>query len=121
MKRIILLLIFNLAIFSSCTNVSEDDLIVKTPQPVLTTFNDDVKVIIDNNCIVCHSNPPVNGAPVAFTTFSNVKNAVMNSNLINRISSQAGEAGAMPFGGPRLPQNLIDIIIKWEADGLLEE
>ena len=27
----------------------------------------------------------------------------------------------MPFGGPRLPQNTIDIIIQWEADGLLEE
>jgi len=52
--------------------------------------------------------------------FENVKNGVENNNLINRISKQAGESGAMPFGGPRLPQNLIDLLIQWEADGLLE-
>ncbi|NMH86658.1 hypothetical protein [Flavivirga algicola] len=121
MKRIFLLLIFQSIIFSSCTNVSEEDLIAKEPQPTITTYNDDVKTIIDNNCIVCHANPPVNGAPISLTTFNDVKNAVTNSNLINRISRQAGESGAMPFGGPRLPQNLIDIIQKWEDDGLLEE
>ncbi len=121
MKRILLLLIFNLAAISSCTNVSEEDLINETPQPVLTTYNDDVKTIIDNNCVVCHSNPPVNGAPISLTTFNDVKNAVMNSNLTDRISRQAGETGAMPFGGPRLPQSLIDTIKKWEDDGLLEE
>ncbi|MDO5977693.1 hypothetical protein [Flavivirga spongiicola] len=121
MKNILLLLTFILIVFSSCTNVSEDDLIIKTPQPVLTTYNDGVKTIIDNNCIACHANPPINGAPISLTTFSDVKNAVMNSNLIDRISRQAGESGAMPFGGPRLPQNLIDLIKKWEDDGLLEE
>ncbi len=121
MKRIYLLLAINLIIFSSCTNVSEEDLIVEIPQPVLTTYTDDIKTIIDNNCVGCHADPPVNGAPISLTTFSEVQNAVTNNNLIDRISRQAGEAGAMPFGGPRLPQNLIDLIQKWKDDGLLEE
>ena len=106
----------------SCTNHSESDLLepMPDPEPDLVTYVDDVKVIIDNNCLSCHSNPPVNGAPVHLTTYENVKSAVENANLISRISALAGEAGAMPFGGPRLPQNLIDLIIQWEADGLLE-
>jgi hypothetical protein len=53
-------------------------------------------------------------------TYEDVKNAVENRGLINRISSE--DTGfLMPFGGPRLPQNLIDIVIQWETDGLLEE
>ena len=42
-----------------------------------------------------------------------------NRDLIDRISTT--DLGfLMPFGGPRLPQNLIDTIIQWQADGLLE-
>jgi hypothetical protein len=52
--------------------------------------------------------------------YENVKDAVENRNLIGRIMG-TGLGPLMPFGGPKLPQNLIDIIIKWEADGLLEE
>ena len=105
----------------SCSNSSENDLIDEPlPEAEIVTYNTHVKTIIDNNCISCHSNPPTNGAPISLTTYGNVKNAVENSNLIGRISAQVGETGAMPFGGPRLPQSLIDIIIQWEADGLLE-
>lgn len=103
----------------NCTNVSESDLVNSQPPPTLTTYQD-IKIIIDNNCIGCHKAPPVNGANTSLTTFNNVKTAVLNNNLIGRISAQAGDAGAMPFGGPRLPQNLIDQIIQWEDDGLLE-
>jgi len=111
-----------LLIISSCSNVSEEDLII----PIIidegekVTYTENIKVIIENNCNFCHSNPPVNGAPIPLVTFENVKNAVQNSALIDRISRQAGEDGAMPLGGPRLPQNLIDLVIQWQADGLLE-
>jgi hypothetical protein len=53
-------------------------------------------------------------------TYDNVKEAVENRNLIGRISSQ-DLSFVMPFGGPRLPQNLIDAVIQWEENGLLEE
>lgn len=119
MKKIILL-IFTISILYSCTNTSEEDLIDVVVPPVIVTYNADVKVIIENNCLNCHIQPPVNGATIPLLIFDNVKSAVENNDLINRISKQAGESGAMPFGGPRLPQNLIDLIIQWEANGLLE-
>ena len=120
MKKIVLL-VFTISILFSCTNVSEDDLIDTQPLPMIVTYNDNVKTIIDNNCLNCHIQPPVNGATIPLLIYDNVKNAVLNSNLINRISSQAGESGAMPFGAPRLPQSLIDLVIQWETDGLLEQ
>ncbi|MDU8886429.1 hypothetical protein RXV94_09680 [Yeosuana sp. MJ-SS3] len=125
MKKYLIFSASIITIFSiiSCTNHSENDLLEPVPpdpDPELVTYIDDVKVIIDNNCIFCHNNPPVNGAPNSLTTYDKVKSAVENSNLINRISAQPGEAGFMPFGGTRLPQNLIDKIVQWETDGLLE-
>jgi len=109
-----------ISLFFSCANDSEDDLIDSVPIDELVTYNANVKTIIDNNCIGCHSNPPVNGAPMALVTFEDVKDAVENRGLINRISSD--DLGfLMPFGGPKLPQNLIDIVVQWQTDGLLEE
>lgn len=106
--------------FLGCTAASEEDLVNATPIPETITYNEDVKSIIDNNCIICHSNPPQNGAPMPLISYENVKDAVQNRNLIGRISSE-DPAFLMPFGGPRLPQNLIDIIIQWNEDGLIKE
>ena len=118
MKKI--LLIINICfVILSCTNVSEEDLIDVAPLPESVTYVDNVKSIIDNNCISCHSDPPKNGAPIPLASYSNVKDAVLNHNLIGRITGSSGSL--MPQGGPKLPQNLIDIIIQWQADGLLEQ
>lgn len=102
-----------------CTTASTDDLI--DPMEVdLTTYTEHVQPIITNNCITCHSNPPVNGTSMPLTTYEFVKNAVETRGLLDRIQRQEGQPGAMPNGGPRLPQPLIDLIVQWEADGLLE-
>ena len=116
-KHILLIIIGGLAF--NCSNVSEEDLIDITPIPIIVTYIDDVKSIINNNCISCHSDPPVNGAPIPLVTFENVKNAIENNGLLSRISSN-DLSFLMPSGGPRLPQNTIDIIMQWETDGLLE-
>ena len=50
----------------------------------------------------------------------NVKDAVINKGLLDRISRPEGASGLMPNGGPRLPQATIDLIVQWDADGLLE-
>ena len=118
MKKILLLFLL-IATFPGCTSVSEDDLIDAVPVEFVT-YQNDVKPIIDTNCIMCHSNPPQNGAPMPLVTYENVKDAVENRNLIGRISS-FDPAFSMPFGGPRLPQNLIDTVIQWNEDGLIEE
>ena len=120
MKKIILFFCFISLMVFGCTNASEDDLIDLQPLPVLATYNNNVKSIIENNCFDCHIDPPVNGATIPLLIYDDVKGAVENSDLIGRISAQAGDSGAMPDGGPRLPQNLIDLIIQWEEDGLLE-
>lgn len=104
----------------NCANVSEDDLIDDTPLPELVTYENTVKAIINTNCISCHSNPPVNGAPMSLTTFEDVKNAIENRGLIERISSEDLDF-VMPFGGPRLPQNLIDAIIEWQDNEFPEQ
>jgi hypothetical protein len=110
------LLLFN------CSYHNEDDLIeLSDPmdEVILVTYDNQVKSIIDTNCIVCHNDPPVNGAPMSLLTFEAVRNAVQNRNLIGRISTN--DIGTvMPPGGPRLPQNLIDVIVQWETDGFLE-
>lgn len=121
MKTIKFILLTLILINLSCTNDSEDDLtepvILNQNEPV--TFNN-VSSIFQNNCISCHSNPPVNGAPMSLINYNDIKDAVENRNLIDRISRQTSENGAMPLGGPRLPQNLIDLVILWQEDGLLE-
>ncbi|SEP56031.1 c-type cytochrome [Flavobacterium urocaniciphilum] len=104
---------------TSCTNHSEEDL---TDPLVLgnTKFATDVKPIIDNNCISCHANVPQFGAPMPLTSLEAVKEAIINRNLIGKISRPDGAPGLMPFGGPRLPQNSIDKIVDWKNSGYLE-
>lgn len=105
----------------NCSNNSEDDLTDVSPvqQGELITYTEHIKPIIDNNCVFCHDNPPVNGAPNSLVNYQDVKASAEN-NLLDRISRQASESGAMPLGGPRLPQNSIDLVQQWIADGLLE-
>ncbi len=104
----------------SCTANTLDDVMEPIPvEPDLVTFQD-VQFVFENVCQTCHSNPPQNGAPMPLVTYQHVRNAVLNRDLIDRISREEGESGAMPLGGPRLPQNTIDLIIQWEMDGLIE-
>lgn len=95
-------------------------LIVPAPAGSVT-YEKDVKSIIDNNCIVCHAAVPQNGAPISLVTYNQVKDAVLKRSLIIRISLENGNNVLMPKGGPRLPQQTIDIVKQWEKDGLFEK
>ncbi|NND51242.1 MAG: hypothetical protein HKN54_02475 [Flavobacteriaceae bacterium] len=105
----------------NCTFDSPDDLIEVTeiPEGEMISYNNHVKIIIDNNCLNCHSMPPQNGAPMGLVNYQQVRNAVENRGLIGLISTQ-DLSEVMPLGGPRLPQNLIDIIVQWQLDGFIE-
>jgi uncharacterized membrane protein len=121
MLKLIPLLILAIFLVTGCTSHTYDD-IEPIPQevvPDLVVYTD-VKVIIDNACTNCHSSPPRNGAPMPLTTFMDVKTSVENTGLLDRISRNEGESGVMPVGGPRLPQASIDLLVKWNQDGLLE-
>ncbi|NNT71802.1 hypothetical protein HKT18_06185 [Flavobacterium sp. IMCC34852] len=104
---------------SSCTNDSSDDL-SGTDGLDEVTYTNTVKSIIDNNCIACHADTPVAGAPMSLTTYENVKEAVLERGLLDRISRPQGAQGMMPNGGTRLPQAVIDQVFAWSAQGLNE-
>lgn len=113
-------LFYSVFLFSiGCSTNSEDDL---TNPVVLNTtkYLQDVKPIIDNNCNSCHGATPSNGAPMSLVTYAQVKEAVQNRGLLDRISRTQGAPGMMPNLGTRLPQATIDLIIDWNTDGLLE-
>ncbi len=111
--------IFTLSLLSSCSNDTLDD-IDEDVVPIENVTYQDVQSIFANNCTACHSNPPQNGAPMSLTTYQDVKNAIQNRGLIDRISRDQGAGGMMPAGGQRLPQSTIDLIVQWQTDGLLE-
>ena len=123
MKNISHLLIYSLIIslaFVGCTSTTYDD-IGSDDDPILDIITyQEVKPIIDNNCLNCHSNPTQNGAPMQLTTYDNVKEAMLNRGLLNRISLNDGADGLMPLGGPRMSQSSIDLIARWAEDGFLE-
>ena len=115
-----LYLAFGFLMITSCSQNTFDDIEAdEIPLPELVNYQD-IKPTIDNICLACHSNPPQNGAPMPLVNYNMVKEAVLNRELLNRISRNPGADGLMPLGGPRLPQQTIDMFFKWEVDGLLE-
>jgi hypothetical protein len=108
-----------LTIFFSCAENSTDDLVDAT-QPVTVTYSNTIKAVIDNNCIGCHNSPPVAGAPMPLLTYENVKDAIQNRGLLDRISRDQGASGMMPLGGSRLPQTTINLFSQWQSQGLAE-
>jgi uncharacterized membrane protein len=127
MKKTIALTIL-LVSFASCSNSDTYEDISTPPDtgttpgtgttPVATTYST-IKTIIDNNCVSCHSD----GRSASFrllTNYAQVKAAVENAGLLNRIQLQNGQQGIMPQGG-RMSQANIDLIKKWNTDGLKEK
>lgn len=93
---------------------------IPSTDPETTTISNskNVKSIIDPNCINCNSS----GRSAAFrplTTFAEVKTSIESAGLLNRIQLQNGRQGLMPQGG-RMSQTNIDLIVKWNTDGLKE-
>lgn len=106
-----------------CSNDSESDLVAPPTGSngnQTITYTGNIRTIINGNCVSCHANPPVNGAPFSLTTYTQVKNVAENGSLLSAISKQTGELRAMPPTG-RLPQSTIDLVEQWIDDGLLED
>ena len=86
------------------------------PVPEKTTYDKDVKTLINNSCATaaCHGadNPPYG---LALTNYEQVKNSAINGNLIGRINSSSNP---MPPSGKN--NTIIAIIDKWKNDGYLE-
>lgn len=121
MKAFYCILLMSSMLLLSCSSNSIDDLepIGNEELPDLVTYQE-VRSTFDNICSACHANPPQNGAPMPLINYQNVKEAMQNRGLLDRISRNEGASGLMPLGGPRLPQAVIDLIFQWNEDGLLE-
>ena len=91
-------------------------------EPIITgelvTYDADVKSIINENCIFCHS-PGGQASFRPLTTYSEVVNAIQNTDFLDRIQRQNGESGQMPQAG-RMPQEKINVILQWNDTGLTE-
>ena len=85
---------------------------VETSNP--TTFNNEVKAIIQNNCASCHTT----GAQSKYNQYANAKAGI--DAILDRIQRAQGSAGMMPQGGTKLSADLINTIKKWKDDGLKE-
>ncbi|MFP9097459.1 cytochrome c [Flavobacterium sp. RHBU_24] len=116
-KRYILFPILLVAL-ASCESTTYEDIQDNTVIDGDVTYNANVKTIIDANCVSCHT-PGGSASFRPLSTYTQVKDAVENAGLLDRIQRQNGEDGAMPQSG-RMPQSTIDIILEWENDGLLE-
>lgn len=120
MKKKICFIAFIGGLFFSCSSDTYSELegAQEVPTEELVTFNSHVKQIIESNCISCHSLG--NSADFRpFTNYSLVKEAVLNTNLLDRIQRQNGEPGLMPQTG-KMAESQINIILQWVEDGLLE-
>ncbi|RNC88281.1 MAG: hypothetical protein ED556_03605 [Winogradskyella sp.] len=131
-----IVLIILLLIFVSCSNDSEDDFLnsddIENPSDdtngddtdddddneATVNYVDDIQPIMSAACTTCHGQPPTNGAPSSFVTFSQVSQRA--NSIFNRMNLSSGAPGAMPPSG-RLPQATIDLVQEWIDAGTPEE
>lgn len=113
-----ILIITFLVVLFSCTNDKQSDFEV---QPCVDTFtyNDCVKTIIDNNCIICHHSGANALGPFPLETYEQVKEKAENGALLDRIQLPDGADGIMPQTG-KMPQANIDVILAWANEGYIE-
>jgi len=107
-----------IAALFSCESVTYEELENTEPISGTITYNDHIKQVVEANCISCHSEGGLSGfRPLG--TYTQLKEAVLTTNLLERIQKQNGEQGQMPQTG-RMPQSNINLILQWNEDGLLE-
>lgn len=115
-------LIFFSAILISCSDDEESTMMTTPSEDVLpekvTTYEADVKPIIDSKCMICHTEPAQGGARFAMRNYEETKNAVLTKDFLLRIQS-TGDNVMPPTG--KLPDDMIKTLIDWDADGLKEK
>ena len=82
------------------------------------TYENTVRTILSNQCLVCHSAAARQG-DIILETYSDVLSFANNGRLVGSISHASGFV-AMPPTGVKLDPCTIDKIKAWVADGSLE-
>jgi hypothetical protein len=110
MKALKLFFIIAIGFVFSCESNTYEDISGEIENP---TYTLNVKSIIDNNCLSCHSSS--GGEFPTMETYLQVKNVAQNGNMICRIDDQSC-GSVMPQSG-RMPQTKINTIKKWTNNG----
>ncbi|MBE14725.1 MAG: c-type cytochrome domain-containing protein [Dokdonia sp.] len=79
------------------------------------TYNNTVKAILDNACVQCHNATNANGG-VRLHNYANARAVADSGRMIARMTSSSSP---MPPSG-NLPDPIIQDILDWIEDGLLE-
>lgn len=108
--KIFILILITCYFGFSCESSTYDEISGEVANP---TYNSNVKNIIDNNCLSCHS--AAAGQYPTMETYTQVRDAAENGNMICRIDDQSC-GSVMPQSG-RMPQVNINTIKKWAANG----
>lgn len=121
--KIIKIIFFGLIFVSSfsCDSKTYTEVGPTTSENKVVTYANDVKAIIDNNCISCHSvGTYVNQQPY-LKTYQEVKAACMTDlgagTLLCRIEANCAQGSdPMPLTG-YMTKNLVDVVEKWALTG----
>ena len=111
--KVILLLGLMFAVGVSCVGSDDSDDMIDPDQ---VTYEADVRPIVEGICLNCHTDPPINGAPMPLTSFDAVRNAVETRGLLTRINSISNP---MPPSG-LLPADTRQVFQDWVDQGFIE-
>ena len=115
---LITVLIFSLALASSCTYDNEKELFKDTLvgcDTIDVSYKDDILPILQNNCYECHA-ASVATAGIILEGYDNVKEKADDGRLVG-VTSRLPGFPQMPFGRPKLPACELLKIKKWVEAG----
>lgn len=114
MKKVTYILAISFAVITiGCESRTYEEISDNTPIVLPVKYTSDIKPIMDNSCVSCHSA----GSFKPLATFDQVKNNI--DGILDRIQRPNGDPLKMPKGGS-LSSSQINTFIKWKADGLTE-
>lgn len=103
---------FLVVTLTSCTTTVIEEAVVNET----VTYEGQVRSIVTNNCTTSCHNPSSLDGGLNLTTFSGMRDATENGNVLSRINNATNP---MPVGG-QMPPILIATIEQWAAQGFLE-
>lgn len=80
------------------------------------SFQNCIEPIFKQNCISCHNHQQQYGN-LTLESYSEISDAVLNGNVIDRISRDELDILFMPQSASRLPETEIKLIINWKQNG----
>lgn len=103
-------------VLEDSTEQEQDTINEEESEPINVSYINDVKPILERECVSCHSSSG-NVSYIPLHTYENVVSYVPNP-FLGTIKHEAGYS-KMPLGRPKLPQNEIDLIETWINEGAL--